>query len=113
MTVIHVLYVQDEHGWYAQCLDYDIGAQGNTLDEAERAFFRTWQIQVTMDRAHGREPFEGLGKAPDKYWQMLKEASEWTGRQAPPDDSGEIRQPPAFVIAAQVERMSSLPRLGK
>jgi hypothetical protein len=100
---IHVLYVKDDCGWYAQCLEFDIGAQGDSQDEAELAFFRTWHIQIAMDRAHGRKPFESLSGAPQKYWDMWGQAINMHGSRAP--DSEEANVPPAYMIAAQVERM--------
>ena len=98
--IIHVLYVKDENGWYAQCLDYDIGAQGASKEDAEQAFFRTWHIQIAMDRAHGRTPFDGLGKAPEKYWKMLEDVTGWHGVASPVEPN----MPPAFMLAAQLER---------
>ena len=80
---IHVLYIQEEDGWFAQCLDFNVAAQGDSLRDAEGAFFRTWAAQIAMDRNHGREPFAGLGKAPDQYWEMLKGVESWRRGEIP------------------------------
>lgn len=98
--IVHVLYVKDENGWFAQCLDFDLASQGDTLEAVERAFIRTWNAQVAMDRAHDREPFAQVGQAPSEYWKMFCSVTELQNRQLVSDDGFEAS--PAFVITAHV-----------
>jgi hypothetical protein len=96
---IHVLFIADDNGVFAQCLDFDVAAQGATFEEAEQAFFRTCNLQIEIDRQCGREPFSSLGMAPARFWRLAETVSEWHRREAPelPDI------PPAYVIAARLD----------
>lgn len=108
---IHVLYIQSADGWYAQCLDYDVGAQGATQEEAEHSFFRTWQLQAQLDRQDGREPFVHLGRAPDKFFEMAKTVEWGTPKDIAPDDdsSRDLSKPPAYMLAASMMKRDSAP----
>ena len=54
-----ILFLQDHGYWVAQCLEYDITAQGKTIDAAKLAFERTFVGQVLVDTQKGKEPLEG------------------------------------------------------
>jgi hypothetical protein len=108
---IHVLYIQRAEGWYAQCLDVDVGAQGATREEAEQAFFATWHLQAQMDRQEGREPFSTLGRAPDEYFELADKVAKWDHRdEAADEDSAEdLTVPPAYMLAGFLPNRDSVP----
>jgi len=63
-----------ESAWVAECLEYDIGAQGKTIEQAKLAFAKTLASQIVVDIAHGRQPLEGIGPSPDDVWQRYESA---------------------------------------
>ncbi|HXG69971.1 MAG TPA: hypothetical protein VNJ04_05080 [Gemmatimonadaceae bacterium] len=119
---IHVLYIQSSAGWYAQCLEYDVAAQGRSQDEAERSFLATWSLQAQIDRENGEPPFSTLGRAPAKYFEMAKGQKFEIGASLPPDDlpsgeleadaddsSDDVSMPEAHFMAAEMIRRDSSP----
>lgn len=74
---MNVVVFKDQHSsWVAQCLEFDIAAQGKTLQDAQKAFERVLMSQVMLDVYHQRPPFEGIGQAPKEYWEMLERAEQ-------------------------------------
>lgn len=65
-----------ESGWVAECIEYDIGAQGETIEQAKKAFARTFVGQIMVDIAHGRKPLEGIGPSPDVVRQQYESAEQ-------------------------------------
>ncbi len=80
VLLIHEGCGEDE-GWVAQCLEYDIAAQGKSIAEAKKAFVRTVVGQVVVDVSHGEEPFQGIKRAPKDYWDKFESAERLTDRQ--------------------------------
>ncbi len=60
--------------WVAQCLDFDITAHGEKLEDALYEFDRLFfgQIQAALDA--GVTPFKSIPKAPDFFWNLYKKA---------------------------------------
>ena len=50
--------------WVAQGIEYDIAAQGRTIQEAKKAFEKTIIGQIILDVKDGLEPLTGVEKAP-------------------------------------------------
>jgi len=71
---ISVVLFEDGDWWCAQCLEYDISAQAKSLPELRYELERVLFSHVCAGVQEGREPFEGLGKAPKKFWQMYASA---------------------------------------
>jgi hypothetical protein len=44
--------------WVAQCLDYDLIAQGATPEQAQQSFMRVLRSHVCLALANGETPFE-------------------------------------------------------
>jgi len=79
--VMHVLLLNDDGVWVAQCLDYDIAAQGKTINKAVDALTRTFAGQVVLDIQHGKKPLEDFTKAPIDYWNKFEDANRLEGRK--------------------------------
>ncbi len=98
--IIKVLLIQKDTLWSVQCLEYDIAAQGKTIDEAKDAFEKTFLGQISLDINENRKPFEGIEKAPQEFWDMFKRAE-------PPKDPRRFYVPkwvlPGFIIDAQAD----------
>ncbi len=60
--------------WVAQCLEHDIAAQGDTIDEALDAFEAVLTGQIIADHEAGREPLSGIAPAPDYYFEHFRRA---------------------------------------
>lgn len=69
---LRVLIFQAEYGWIAQCLDYDISAQGATIREMKKRFALTVLGQIALDIQNNREPLKWLGQPPE-YQKMYFE----------------------------------------
>ncbi len=96
--IIKMLLIKEDALWSVQCLEYDIAAQGKTIDEAQDAFEKTFLGQIALDIKENREPFEDIEKAPQEFWDMFKGAK-------PPEDPRRFYVPkwvlPGFIIGAQ------------
>lgn len=66
--LVHVRIMQEHEIYAAQCLEYDICAQGNSPVAALENFRITMMGQVALDKRDGREPFQYLPCAPIFYW---------------------------------------------
>lgn len=72
--VISILFLHEGDSYVAQCLEYDIAAQGKTMPEVKRAIELTLIGQITLDIHSGKRPFEGIPKAPAMYWEIFDKA---------------------------------------
>lgn len=71
---IRVLFFKENDFWVAQCLEYDIAAQGKSIRAAREAFIEVLTGQISLDLHKHREPFAGKKEAPHWYWQRLANA---------------------------------------
>ena len=93
----------DQSGWVAQCLEYDIAAQGKTIAAAKIAFEETFVGQIMVDIVHNKQPLEGIQKAPKEYWNEFKKGEQLADNRRPFYLPETI--PPAFVIQAVANDM--------
>lgn len=63
-----------EDVWVAQCLEYDIAAQGKDLDEAKSAFERTFAGEVLLALESGEVPLASVPPAPRRFREMFARA---------------------------------------
>jgi hypothetical protein len=98
--VVSILLRYEGDGWAAQCLEYDISAQGKTLALAKEAFEKTFIGQILVDVRHGNMPLVGVPQAPREYWEQFQRAERLMDRK--PFYIGE-QLPPAFMIHAAAE----------
>jgi hypothetical protein len=71
---VSAVLFQEGEWWSAQCLEYDIAAQAKTLPDLRYELQRVLISHVCVALELGREPFEGLGSAPQKFWEMFEGA---------------------------------------
>lgn len=71
---ISVLLLQEENYWVAQCLEYDIAAQGKSISEAKKSFEKTIIGQIVLDLKDNLKPLNSIKKAPQMYFDMFKKA---------------------------------------
>ena len=68
---LRVVVVQEGKWLSAQCLEYDIATQARTLDDLAYELQRII-CHIATSRTLNKEPFEGLPKAPQKFWDMFE-----------------------------------------
>ncbi len=80
-----VIFTKDCEIWTAQCLEFDISAQGVSMDDAAIRFEAALLAEsVTSKRLMG-EVFKGIPEAPKSFfdlWDKCSEASQ-KGRSSP------------------------------
>jgi hypothetical protein len=67
---VSVLLFQEGERWSAQCLQYDIAAQAATLPDLHYEIQRTLMGHMVVSKELGLEPFENLGAAPKRFWDI-------------------------------------------
>ena len=71
---IRAVVLQEGEWLSAQCLEYDIATQARTLDDLSYELQRIIAGHIATSRKFGKKPFEGVPKAPEKYWKMFEQS---------------------------------------
>ncbi len=71
---LRVLILQCDGMYAAQCLDYDIVAQGASIAEAKASFERTIVGQILVDLKLGKVPLADFSPAPERLQRMFDRA---------------------------------------
>lgn len=72
-TVRAVVFQEGE--WLsAQCLEYDIATQARTLEDLDYELQRILFGHIATSKKLHREPFEGIPRAPQKFWDMFDQS---------------------------------------
>ena len=100
MSQLQILVIKDPCGeWVAQCLEYDIAAQGKCIRSAMAAFESTLAAEILYHKEKGLEPLAGIGKAPQFYWDKFNECAQ------------EIKQPKRILPKFKAPNLSfTLPK---
>mgnify|MGYP006924549899 CR=1 FL=1 len=61
---LRVVVVQEDNCWTAQCVDYDIGATGSTLEEMQRRMAGQLRMEAACSLEATGELFGGIPVAP-------------------------------------------------
>ena len=96
---LSVLLTQEGDFWVAQCLEYDIAAQGKDLREVKFRFAQTVVSQIAINVRFEQSPLEDISQAPEQYWNKFHDASV-LGREP-------IRVPEFVPPAYQIKGISS------
>jgi hypothetical protein len=80
--VSHLRAVLFEEGdsWSAQCLDYDVAAQAETLWELPEELARVLAIHIAASAQMNREPFAGIPAAPLRFWELFERGNRYEGK---------------------------------
>jgi hypothetical protein len=73
---LRVLVLKENRTWVAQCIDYDIAAQGTSIPDALKCFEQTVLAQISINIEDGKAPFEGIGPAPEWYAQQYERGEQ-------------------------------------
>ena len=99
---LSVLFIEGDGWWSAQCLEHDIAAQAKTLNALFYEMERVLVSQLAIDEELGRKPFEGIGRAPKKYWEAFRRSRTTMERPAAGLKSKKSKRPnivPTFKVA--------------
>ncbi|HKO06445.1 MAG TPA: hypothetical protein VJ487_01930 [Alphaproteobacteria bacterium] len=72
--MVSVVLFQEGDWWSAQCLEYDITAQAKTLPDLQYELQRVLISQMAVSIEVGIAPFEDIGPAPQRFWEMYEGA---------------------------------------
>jgi hypothetical protein len=72
---LNFLLTEGESGWYARCLEYDFVTQAATLVALIYEIQRTLIGRLMIGAQQGIDPFFGLRRADDRYWEMFRKSS--------------------------------------
>lgn len=102
MNALSILMIKRDDAWTAQCLQYDIAAQGATLPEAQRAFEFAIVSEVAYAAENGGN-LDSLPPAPRYYWQKFEEAVRVECVESPLRVPPEIRDLAQSLLPSKVE----------
>ena len=69
---LRFVVIQEGDWLSAQCLEYDIATQARTLEDLAYELQRMIVGHVATSKKLDKEPFEGLPRAPQKFWDMFE-----------------------------------------
>ncbi|MFY9824262.1 MAG: hypothetical protein WAM82_23000 [Thermoanaerobaculia bacterium] len=70
-----ILFERTPGCWVGQCLQYDIGAQAESLPDLAYQLGRAIAGYAVICEETGVEPFTALGSAPREYWDLWRRAT--------------------------------------
>ena len=94
---LNVLLLKDG-AWTAQCLEHDIAAQGETIQEAMFELTRTLVAEVCLCAARGDHSLDSIPPAPRFYWQRYQDVGEPVDSRRVPPFKPDCDLPPAFML---------------
>ena len=94
---LSILVTQQGDKWAAQCLQYNIAAQGDSIDHALVRLQRTLVSEIAVCNVLGKDCFKDIPAAPDIYWKLYNESRTIEQRGLPPITT-EAEIPPAFML---------------
>ena len=69
---MRVVIFQEGDWVCAQCLEYDIAAQGKTLDDSLYELERLVVGHIAISVENGLAPLQGLPRAPQQFWDWFE-----------------------------------------
>ena len=73
--MIRIVCLKEDEHWIAQCLEYDIVAQAKSLPKLHAAFALAFISHIAVREHTGQGLFEGVPKAPKKYYKLFEEGT--------------------------------------
>jgi hypothetical protein len=72
--ILHAVAFQNGHLWVAQCLEYDIATQASSLPDLLYDLKRTLGAHMLIAREEKLAPFANIPRAPQRFWEMYRQA---------------------------------------
>ncbi len=71
--IVSALLIQEaDFRWSAQCLEYDVAVQADSIEGLRDALQDALLAYVAANRSEGREDFAGLPEAPEKFRRIFQ-----------------------------------------
>jgi hypothetical protein len=99
---VSVLLVKEGDYWVAQCLDYDIAAQGASIEAAKESFGRVFVAKALRDVRRGRQPLSAMPPAPPSVHERFRHGAALADRMPMPIPEG---VPAPYMIRAVAEQL--------
>jgi len=80
---IRAVLFEEGGAWSAQCLDYDIAAQAETLLDLHDELTRVLVSHVAASIQLGQEPFSAFKPAPQKFWDLYESGLRLESKPVP------------------------------
>lgn len=72
---VRVIMFQEGEAWVAQCLEHDIAAQADDLDELHMRFALTLRMELRTSLERSGRPFGGIEPAPRHFHELWEKRS--------------------------------------
>lgn len=110
LTTLKVVFFPEDGKWIAHGVNYGIVAHGRTVEEATYEF--AWAVvgRIVANVRHNRQPFNGVGPAPETISALFDEADTQLPERQIPLPSGS-NLPPAFLAAKIIQSGKLLSKL--
>ncbi len=66
---VSAVVIRDGEGYIGQCLEYDIAVQAPTVRDVHYELEKALVGRIVIASELGKEPFDKLPAAPQKYWK--------------------------------------------
>ncbi|MDE0702687.1 MAG: hypothetical protein OXH59_03090 [Rhodospirillaceae bacterium] len=96
-NALRFVLFKEEGAFVAVCLERYIGAQGNTMEEAQNRLRTAYRAELNDSLAKTGKPFGGIPRAPKHFHDMWETGAHDVTRGDIFDKEG---QPPALALAA-------------
>lgn len=77
---VRVVFFRGSSKWVAQCLEYDIATQADSLEQLETRLVQALNAEVEFSRRLDKQAFTRLPKAPERYWAMWRGATDFDAK---------------------------------
>lgn len=81
---IRVITCKDGDNWVAQCLEYDIGAQGDSIEDVTAKFQMALIANLQESVEKSGVPFEGIEPAPQYFEKLWANRSDYSSQKNVP-----------------------------
>ncbi len=92
-STIQAVVFREEGRWVAQCLEYDIATQAESMDGLYDKLGRVLASYLSLAAGQAMSPFDGIPPAPKRYWEMYRGARLRLQPVAPERDADSSRVP--------------------
>jgi hypothetical protein len=102
---LSIVILLEEGTWVAQCLEFDVAAQGTSLDAVLASWQRAFVNQAAANIELGKDPMQDVPRAPSHYFEKFREARplggavDLLGPTVAPD------VPPPWIIHATASKL--------
>ncbi|HEY0554884.1 MAG TPA: hypothetical protein VGG20_11500 [Thermoanaerobaculia bacterium] len=72
---LHAVVFKRGEWWIAACLEHCFVTQARTEEALLADLERIIKAHILLEMEHGKEPFVSVPRAPERYWEMYRQAA--------------------------------------